>query len=910
MRITSGGNVGISKTAPSRILDAVGAAKATDTVITDKFFYGPTLRATNEIAVADGSGNELFGTWKHTGTDGFNTWSGYQSGHTVKLNGGGYSGVQGSYNTMYGYRAGYSNTTGYYNTFNGYQAGYSNTTGSNNTFNGMYAGYSNTTGYYNTFNGYQAGYSNTTGAYNTFNGMYAGYSNTTGYYNTFNGYQAGYSNTTGYSNTALGFWSLYNSTDYRNTAVGDSAGGTITTGNTNSFLGYKSGYNASQKNDAVNSTAIGANSYTNASNQISYGDANITEHRFRSGTVKMQNLMLKNLTVGTVNDTLWGTNGTGKYIPPNTFAPYSHTQDWSTITGAPGTYTPTTHTHSQYRELSNHDSLSKLDEKSYNSLNDKPTTWDWSNLTNIPGTFTPSSHTQSWSTITDPPGTYTPTTHTHADYVEIADSNSTATGGYVTPKHLQDSTQWSYSNNQIFNKNKTILYTNTYSSDAYMTGFATSCVGGGGGASGAKNLNGISGALLDCNSGENVFAKNFGETFDSISFLYHTEGETFSEITLKNYNNTVTYKTLTNVNVNDWTAFTYKGTVSDGYRIYAKITVHKPIYITQFKGYVTVNNSVKMYGDVSVTGNLAVGNSTSPSYKLDVNGAGRFSGALSLRSLSAGTTGDSILVSSGTVKYIPFTTFALYSHNHTWSSITDPPGTYTPTTHTHDYDNYEYWGLMINGVGDLVTSHKGVNLQDGYGINITPVTAFRPNFAVDTSEVATPYDLTSYVPYTGATKDVDLGTHTITTAQVVSDNFRITPQGGYAVKMIAGEDLELGDIVMMGSADGTVSKTTSTVHVPIGVVYADADSATSVWVVISGIATVKFFEYDAVRGTIAYSYPIGESIPYPETPNDKSIDVINGTLPTIGTYIESKSTSTESLVKIIVQPLPYLHGTP
>jgi hypothetical protein len=141
-------------------------------------------------------------------------------------------------------------------------------------------------------------------------------------------------------------------------------------------------------------------------------------------------------------------------------------------------------------------------------------------------------------------------------------------------------------------------------------------------------------------------------------------------------------------------------------------------------------------------------------------------------------------------------------------------------------------------------------------------------------------------------------------------NFKITPEGGYAVKMIAGEDLELGDIVMMGSADGTVSKTTSATHVPIGVVYANASTSASVWVVISGIATVKFFEYDAVRGTIAYSYPIGESIPYPETPNDKSIDVINGTLPTIGTYIESKSTSTESLVKIIVQPLPYLHGTP
>ena len=402
--IDNGTNAGI-KTVPSRKWDITGAIGGSDTVLTSKFFYGPTLRATNEIMVADASGNEMFGTWKHTGTDGYNTWGGFQAGHTVKLNGGGYSGWLGSYNTVYGYQAGYSNTTGYYNTFNGYQAGYSNTTGNYNTFNGYQAGFSNTTGYrntfngfaagysnttgvYNTFNGFQAGYSNTTGTYNTFNGIYAGYSNTTGVYNTFNGtqagyynttgtyntfngtnagyynttgysntfngYEAGFSNTTGYYNTFNGFRAglsnttgyyntfngiyagysnttgnnntfngmyagylnttgyantfngyaagyynttgayntfngygagYYNTTGSYNTAVGDSAGGTITTGNTNSFLGYKSGYNASQKNDATNSTAIGANSYTDASNQIVFGDGNVTQHRFRAGKV-------------------------------------------------------------------------------------------------------------------------------------------------------------------------------------------------------------------------------------------------------------------------------------------------------------------------------------------------------------------------------------------------------------------------------------------------------------------------------------------------------------------------------------------------------------------------------------------------------------------------------------------------
>ena len=167
------------------------------------------------------------------------------------------------------------------------------------------------------------------------------------------------------------------------------------------------------------------------------------------------------------------------------------------------------------------------------------------------------------------------------------------------------------------------------------------------------------------------------------------------------------------------------------------------------------------------------------------------------------------------------------------------------------------------------------------------------------------------VPYTGATADVNLGTHTITTAQVVSDNFKITPEGGYAVKMVAGEDVELGDVVCMGSADNTVSKTTTeTYWVPVGVVYANASSNSSVWVVVSGIATVKFFECDADRGEIAYVAYNGLSQPYCGTPQNKLFDPYSWNAPSIGTYIESKTTTENSLIKITVRPMPKIYGIP
>ncbi|MET0100056.1 MAG: hypothetical protein ABWU11_25690, partial [Arthrospira platensis] len=43
----------------------------------------------------------------------------------------------------------------------------------------------------------------------------------------------------------------------------------------------------------------------------------------------------------------------------------------------------------------------------------KLTQLTWNNITNKPGTFPPSTHSHSWTEITSKPSTFTPSEHTH-----------------------------------------------------------------------------------------------------------------------------------------------------------------------------------------------------------------------------------------------------------------------------------------------------------------------------------------------------------------------------------------------------------------------------------------------------------------------------------------------------------------
>jgi hypothetical protein len=109
------------------------------------------------------------------------------------------------------------------------------------------------------------------------------YTNTTGSANIGIGHQALYFNVSGLRNIGIGYQSLLFTTSSYNAAIGYMSGFTLTGATYNSFLGYNAGYNANQLATAANSMGLGANTFTNRSNQIVIGDASVVETQLRTG---------------------------------------------------------------------------------------------------------------------------------------------------------------------------------------------------------------------------------------------------------------------------------------------------------------------------------------------------------------------------------------------------------------------------------------------------------------------------------------------------------------------------------------------------------------------------------------------------------------------------------------------------
>lgn len=201
-----------------------------------------------------------------------------------------------------------NNTSGALNIAIGDYSLNKNSTGSDNVSLGVYSmfdnetGYGNTalgqdvlryqkTGYMNTGVGAQSLYFNIGGFANAALGNNSLRANISGHHNTGLGNNSILNNQNGNTNTALGsdsFYHLNGGND--NVAVGESAGFKLITGNGNTFLGRRTGSNNLQKKDAVNSTAIGYEAFTDKNNQISIGNENIVEVIFRS----------KDISVGTI----------------------------------------------------------------------------------------------------------------------------------------------------------------------------------------------------------------------------------------------------------------------------------------------------------------------------------------------------------------------------------------------------------------------------------------------------------------------------------------------------------------------------------------------------------------------------------------------------------------------------------
>lgn len=120
---------------------------------------------------------------------------------------------------------------------------------------------------------------NLTGIENSAFGYQALRRNTTGNQNAAFGQGAAFTGTNVSRRCAFGFSALEFSLGNGNVGVGHNAGRSHLTGDSNVFIGDSAGNNVSQKTDAVNSIAIGQNSFTTANNQTVLGNIGTTEFK-------------------------------------------------------------------------------------------------------------------------------------------------------------------------------------------------------------------------------------------------------------------------------------------------------------------------------------------------------------------------------------------------------------------------------------------------------------------------------------------------------------------------------------------------------------------------------------------------------------------------------------------------------
>jgi hypothetical protein len=137
---------------------------------------------------------------------------------------------------------------------------------------GALAAAATTTGRRQTAIGYSALASNTIGDQNVAVGINSLVSNSSGGTNTAVGDSALFNSSTGGANTAVGYsaGSGITTNNFYNVFIGQSAGSTLVSGNNNAFFGYNAQPSA-----------------TTVSNQFTYGDANVTVHRFTAGNISL-----------------------------------------------------------------------------------------------------------------------------------------------------------------------------------------------------------------------------------------------------------------------------------------------------------------------------------------------------------------------------------------------------------------------------------------------------------------------------------------------------------------------------------------------------------------------------------------------------------------------------------------------
>lgn len=184
-------------------------------------------------------------------------------------------------NTAIGFNSQVNTTLGAYNTTLGESTLPQLTTGTLNTVAGYTAGFAVTTGFQNSIYGASAATHLTTGFKISAFGAGAAEQSTTAQESVYFGQDAGFTTIDGIYNVFVGVNAKGGSHGLENVIIGYYAGSSLgATNSKNTFVGKFSGNNASQKTDAINSIAIGADSFTTADNQITLGTSINTQNIF------------------------------------------------------------------------------------------------------------------------------------------------------------------------------------------------------------------------------------------------------------------------------------------------------------------------------------------------------------------------------------------------------------------------------------------------------------------------------------------------------------------------------------------------------------------------------------------------------------------------------------------------------
>jgi hypothetical protein len=258
------GRLGLGTATPTNRLDVIGnAVVAGNSTVASNVVW--SVASTNAGGVVYKGANTFLHDFTATGASGRNTFLGIGAGNLIMATNA--ASYETSENVGIGYHSLAGLTTGYHNSALGVSALELTTSGIGNCAVGDAALALNTTGASNNAMGANALASNDSGVSNTAVG------------------DAALRYDTASNNSAVGAYALgKNTSGYNNVAVGSSAGRSNYIGYANTFLGYYAGYASGQLTNLHNSTAVGANAFTTASNQMVYGDTNVTA-QILNGTV-------------------------------------------------------------------------------------------------------------------------------------------------------------------------------------------------------------------------------------------------------------------------------------------------------------------------------------------------------------------------------------------------------------------------------------------------------------------------------------------------------------------------------------------------------------------------------------------------------------------------------------------------